>query len=131
MPMSESADLEDLRVTTAVIRQHGPGARGEPWCWCQTRAGLMDAVRADKNFFWRISDINRIQDTRQAAAATLPHFGLHARHDQRPLRSEARRTTIRPREIPATRAFAMDVIGNICTDLDAFEECGAGGADES
>ena len=86
--------------------------------------GLMDA-EADKNFFWRIQRYQSIQDTQ--ARALRKRF-LISGYTQGTINGAYFGVASSPTHYPTARdpgyskAFAMDVIRNIRTDLDAFSE---------
>jgi NTE family protein len=119
--------LEDLRVTDGGVYDNmglEPVWKSHRVVLVSDAGGLMDA-EADKNFFWRIQRYQSIQDTQ--ARALRKRF-LISGYTQGTINGAYFGVASSPTHYPASRdpgyskAFAMDVIRNIRTDLDAFSE---------
>ena len=107
--------------TTAAVLE-GLYGKGK---WCGEGYVAGKDAEADKNFFWRIQRYQSIQDTQ--ARALRKRF-LISGYTQGTINGAYFGVASSPTHYPAARdpgyskAFAMDVIRNIRTDLDAFSE---------
>jgi NTE family protein len=119
--------LEDLRVTDGGVYDNmglEPVWKSHRVVLVSDAGGLMDA-EADKNFFWRIQRYQSIQDTQ--ARALRKRF-LISGYTQGTINGAYFGVASSPTHYPGARdpgyskTFAMDVIRNIRTDLDAFSE---------
>ena len=119
--------LEDLRVTDGGVYDNmglEPVWKSHRVVLVSDAGGLMDA-EADKNFFWRIQRYQSIQDTQ--ARALRKRF-LISGYTQGTINGAYFGVASSPTHYAGaqdpgySKAFAMDVIRNIRTDLDAFSE---------
>ena len=119
--------LEDLRVTDGGVYDNmglEPVWKSHRVVLVSDAGGLMDA-EADKNFFWRIQRYQSIQDTQ--ARALRKRF-LISGYAQGTINGAYFGVASSPTHYAGaqdpgySKAFAMDVIRNIRTDLDAFSD---------